>query len=206
MKLFTSAILVLALASNALAASKTPEIEHGLEKVTCGSIIKLTNVDTGYKLHSHTVAYASGSGQQSVTAHSSSVDSNSFWKVQASHGRGCLRGEPIPCGASIRLHHVGTKGYLHSHNHQSPLSRQQEVSCFDKEDTGDDWRVVCTGKSKEWMREESVRLVHVETKKYLSTSPRFTFAAPISGQLEVSCGGKDGSITLWAAQEGVYFA
>ena len=66
--------------------------------------------------------------------------------------------------------------------------------------SGDDWRVVCTGKSKDWMREESVRLVHVETKKYLSTSPRFTFAAPISGQLEVSCGGKDGSITLWAAQ------
>jgi hypothetical protein len=66
--------------------------------------------------------------------------------------------------------------------------------------SGDDWRLVCTGKSKEWMREESVRLVHVETKKYLSTSPRFTFAAPISGQLEVSGGGKDGSITLWAAQ------
>lgn len=29
----------------------------GLEKVTCGSIIKLTNVDSGYKLHSHSVAY-----------------------------------------------------------------------------------------------------------------------------------------------------
>ena len=44
--------------------------------------------------------------------------------------------EPVPCGSSIRLRHANTKNYLHSHLHLSPLSRQQEVSCFDGEDSG----------------------------------------------------------------------
>jgi hypothetical protein len=33
-------------------------------KVTCGSAIKLTHTQTGYKLHSHDIKYGSGSGQQ----------------------------------------------------------------------------------------------------------------------------------------------
>lgn len=44
--------------------------------------------------------------------------------------------EPVPCGSDIRLQHANTKAYLHSHQHISPLSHQQEVSCFDGEDTG----------------------------------------------------------------------
>lgn len=39
----------------------------GQEMVTCGSMIKLRHVPTGFRLHSHQVAYGSGSGQQSVT-------------------------------------------------------------------------------------------------------------------------------------------
>ncbi|KAJ2963082.1 hypothetical protein NQZ79_g1862 [Umbelopsis isabellina] len=185
-------------------------------------------MDSGHKLHSHSIAYgkafmradvynrvcriltfrltnsaASGSGQQSVTGHSSAVDANSYWKIEASHGRGCHRSEPIPCGAAIRLRHVNTKCYLHSHYHNSPISGQQEVSCFDKEDHGDDWQVVCTGKSKEWMREDGIKLMHTETKKYLSTNPKYSFAAPIPGQLEVACSTKDASSALWAAQASI---
>ena len=44
--------------------------------------------------------------------------------------------EPVPCGSDVRLQHANTKAYLHSHQHISPLSHQQEVSCFDGEDTG----------------------------------------------------------------------
>jgi hypothetical protein len=44
----------------------------------------------------------------------------------------------------IRLQHQSTKYYLHSHLHQSPLTKQQEVSCYGPEsDTGDNWKV-CT--------------------------------------------------------------
>jgi hypothetical protein len=35
--------------------------------VTCGSMIKLRHLATSFRLHSHQVAYGSGSGQQSVT-------------------------------------------------------------------------------------------------------------------------------------------
>ncbi|KAK6018637.1 hypothetical protein OSTOST_15770, partial [Ostertagia ostertagi] len=44
------------------------------EFVTCGSVLKLSNVNEGSRLHSHDVKYGSGSGQQSVTAVTASDD------------------------------------------------------------------------------------------------------------------------------------
>jgi len=47
--------------------------------------------------------------------------------------------EPIKCGDVIRLQHLQTRLFLHSHFFQSPLSQNQEVSCFgDGTDTGGD--------------------------------------------------------------------
>jgi dolichyl-phosphate-mannose--protein O-mannosyl transferase len=39
--------------------------------VSCGSVIKLKHKETGHHLHSHAIAWGSGSGQQSVTGHGS---------------------------------------------------------------------------------------------------------------------------------------
>ncbi len=50
--------------------------------VTCGSAIKLKHKDTGNNLHSHQVAWGSGSGQQSVTANPAQSDSGSLWIVK----------------------------------------------------------------------------------------------------------------------------
>jgi dolichyl-phosphate-mannose--protein O-mannosyl transferase len=50
-----------------------------LSQVTCGSVIKLMHERSKYRLHSHEVAYGSGSGQQSVTAFPTGDDSNSYW-------------------------------------------------------------------------------------------------------------------------------
>lgn len=67
----------------------------------------------------------------------------------------------IACGATIRLRHLATKKYLHSHsNHMSPLSSNQEVSAYEGEDTGDDWKVICDGTAKYWERERGVRFQH----------------------------------------------
>ncbi|ORY96378.1 MIR motif-containing protein [Syncephalastrum racemosum] len=152
-------------------------------------------------------ALGSGSGQQSITAFPEKDDSNSFWIVQAGSHRGCHRGEPVPCGATIRLRHSNTKGFLHSHLHQSPLSHQQEVSCFDGQDTGDDWKVECANpSSKFWLREEPIQLVHLDSKVYLSTSPNHRYGQPIPGQLEVAGTKSQSANTRWAAQEGIYFA
>ena len=51
-------------------------------------------------------------------------------------------GEPVLCGSIIRLSHLETDRNLHSHLFSSPLSNQQEVSCFGGKgqgDTGDDF-------------------------------------------------------------------
>ena len=65
-------------------------------------------------------------------------------------------------------------------------------------DTGDSWRVECSGV---WKRGDPVRLQHVDTGKWLTTDARHVFPRPIQGQLEISCGpSKDD----WVADEGVY--
>ncbi|KAG1444457.1 hypothetical protein G6F56_010289 [Rhizopus delemar] len=146
----------------------------------------------------------SGSGQQSVTGFPESDDANSLWIVRAAFGNVCERGEPVPCGSTIRLKHANTKGYLHSHLHSSPLSRQQEVSCFDGNDDGDDWKVECSG--THWLREEPVQLVHKQTSTYLTGSESHTFGQPIPGQIEIATYKSASKHSRWVAQEGIYFA
>lgn len=146
------------------------------QKVTCGSAIKLTHVPTDYKLHSHDIKYGSGSGQQSVTAFPNVDDPNSYFVVQSAFGKEeCQRGEPIKCNARIRLLHMNTDKYLHSHLHQSPLSSNQEVSAFEERNGGDDWIVQCVQSGAYWMRDSDVRLAHGETGKYLFSSKQFMF-------------------------------
>lgn len=133
--------------------------------VTCGSVIKLVNSNYKVRLHSHDIKYGSGSGQQSVTATETQEDVNSYWAVKGKIDQQCVRGEPVECGATIRLEHVETKKNLHSHHFTSPLSHNQEVSAFGKEgegDTGDNWTIVCT--EEYWKREDNFRLKHVDTE------------------------------------------
>ena len=40
----------------------------------------------------------------------------------------------VKCGATIRLIHTSTKKFLHSHHFRSPLSQNQEVSAYARED------------------------------------------------------------------------
>ena len=104
---------------------------HGLQHVTCGSVLKLQNLYHRVRLHSHDVKYGSGSGQQSVTGTDVKEDVNSHWVVRGPTGReNCVRGEPVKCGQEIRMQHQTTLRNLHSHHFTSPLSNSQEVSAF----------------------------------------------------------------------------
>lgn len=51
------------------------------EYVTCGSVLKLRNIDYDVGLHSHDVRYGTGSGQQSVTGTEQKEDVNSYWTI-----------------------------------------------------------------------------------------------------------------------------
>ena len=108
---------------------QSDEEDRVFRYVTCGSVVKLVHEATGYRLHSHDINWGSGSGQQSVTAVSTDADVNSLWQVSNAYGSiQCLSGTPISCGSVVRLKHVRTQNFLHSHLHQAPLSHAQEVS------------------------------------------------------------------------------
>eukprot|EP00301_Raphidiophrys_heterophryoidea_P021751 c6085_g1_i2.p2 GENE.c6085_g1_i2~~c6085_g1_i2.p2 ORF type:complete len:223 (-),score=42.24 c6085_g1_i2:374-1003(-) len=171
--------------------------------ITCGSVIKLKHANSGRRLHSHDVSYGSGSGQQSVTGFDGLDDTNSMWVVKGPFGHDCPRGTAIRNNDVIRLEHMNTQKNLHSHLFPSPISNKQEVSAFGQSgngDLGDNWKVECKGR---WRKGKKIKLLHVETQKYLTADSRFAFPRPIAGQLEISCANnKD----IWQAEEGVYFS
>jgi len=184
--------------------------------VTCGSVVKLIHVESGKNLHSHQIAWGSGSGQQSVTATGTSSDKGSMWILKEGQKLdSCTTGTPIKCNDVIRFQHMDTGKNLHSHAFRAPLSGQQEVSGFGEDgkgDTGDDWTVICDSDKTFWGRYESVQLQHTDTKKYLMTHSQFMFDArncghqcPIMDQLEVSSTGRGSMSTRWRTDQGVFF-
>jgi dolichyl-phosphate-mannose--protein O-mannosyl transferase len=183
------------------------KIPPELQYVTCGSLIKLQNIGTGYRLHSHPVNYGSGSGQQSVTGMLLADDPNSFWILKGPHHAPCKLGDRVKNGDQIRLLHYATNKNLHSHLHPSPLSNQQEVSAFSVDDrgngdSGDHWKVEFSGEY--WKRSDIVTLQHVDTGKYLQMNKR-QYGHPIPGQLEVACTDEKNEQTQWRTEEGIYF-
>ncbi|WMV21916.1 hypothetical protein MTR67_015301 [Solanum verrucosum] len=174
-------------------------------QITYGSAIKLMHEKTKFRLHSHDVPYGSGSGQQSVTGFPGVDDANSYWAVRSTDSS--KQGDPIKSGSIIRLQHIKTRKWLHSHLHASPISGNMEVSCFgdDKEsDTGDYWRLEIEGSGKTWRQDQRIRLQHIDTGGYLhSHDKKYTRIA--GGQQEV-CGVKEKRPdNVWLAAEGVYF-
>jgi hypothetical protein len=175
--------------------------------VTCGSAIKLQHVASRFRLHSHEVAYGSGSGQQSVTGFADGDDSNSLWTVRPPLGGTCAQGSKITDGQLVRLQHVGTGRWLHSHNHRSPLSNQQEVSCYGENgasNTNDNWRVQTKDGAPVWERDTVVNFQHADTGVYLVITGR-QFPRPIEGQREVAGAPRRGGDADFLAAEGVYF-
>ncbi|GFP92956.1 stromal cell-derived factor 2-like protein [Phtheirospermum japonicum] len=174
--------------------------------ITYGSVIKLMHEKTKFRLHSHDVPYGSGSGQQSVTGFPNVDDSNSYWIVRATLDSTAKQGDAIKSGTMIRLQHMRTRKWLHSHLHASPISGNLEVSCFGgdaESDTGDYWRVDIEGNGKTWRQDQRVRLNHVDTGGYLHSHDK-KYSRIAGGQQEV-CGVREKRVdNVWLAAEGVY--
>lgn len=101
--------------------------EGWMEPITLGSLIKIKHENSGHLLHSHEISWGSGSQQQSVTAYPTLGDGNSLWQLYAKFGEtNFTHASAIKCGSIIRLKHVRTNKWLHSHrNHRAPLSHKQ---------------------------------------------------------------------------------
>ncbi|EIE25740.1 hypothetical protein COCSUDRAFT_27403 [Coccomyxa subellipsoidea C-169] len=191
-------VVLLALCAIATIAEDVP--------VTCGSVIKLKHAATGFDLHSHEISYGSGSGQQSVTGFQDTSDANSLWVVTGAQEAECVQGTPIKSGTAVRLQHVATRRWLHSHHFPSPLSQNLEVSAFgnDKEsDHLDNWEVQFSG--SQWLQDQKVKLKHKETGGFLSSSADKRYGRPIGGQLEICGKKKAGRTEEWMATEGIFF-
>ncbi|XP_054799410.1 stromal cell-derived factor 2-like protein isoform X2 [Prosopis cineraria] len=180
---------------------------EGVEvQITYGSVLKLMHERTKFRLHSHDVPYGSGSGQQSVTGFPGVDDANSYWIVRPQPGTSAKQGDTIRSGAIIRLQHMRTRKWLHSHLHASPISGNLEVSCFGGDsdsDTGDFWRLLIEGSGKTWKQDQRIRLQHVDTGGYLHSHDK-KYSRTAGGQQEV-CGVREKRAdNVWLAAEGVY--
>jgi hypothetical protein len=109
--------------------------------VRYGQTIKVSHLMTGLTLHSHALNYGheGSSGQQQVTCFRG-ADDNDLWRIKGPDGTDANYkiNEVVQHGDVIRLEHVLTKRNLHSHSgHPSPVTGQQEVTCFGSEGQGD---------------------------------------------------------------------
>ncbi|XP_071702735.1 stromal cell-derived factor 2-like protein [Rutidosis leptorrhynchoides] len=197
--------LFLTLDSDYSSSTAYAATSEGVE-ITYGSVIKLMHEKTKFRLHSHDVPYGSGSGQQSVTGFPNVDDANSYWIVRPEPETSAKSGDSIKTGTIIRLQHMKTRKWLHSHLHASPISGNLEVSCFGDDgnsDTGDYWRVEIEGSGKTWRQDQRIRLHHIDTSGYLhSHNKKYNRIA--GGQQEI-CGVKDKKPdNIWLAAEGIY--
>lgn len=130
----------------------------------------------------------SGSGQQLVTAAAISNSHNGLWQVrEANDDPHCDTAAPIKCGEIIRLTHLGTNNNLHTHGIKSPLSNQHEVTGFGngsgEGDSGDDWRVMCSGGGEYWLRGGEVSFRSTATSRYLGAASNIKFSEQNCGRL-----------------------
>jgi len=161
------------------------------EAVRYDDDIKLSHLWTGMTLHSHPLNYGhpGSSGQQQVTAFEG-YDANDCWLVKGPDGQPDYykAGECVRNGDVIRLMHVQTGRNLHSHSgHPSPVTGQQEVTCFGDNGVGDfndNWRVELD--DNRWYAGSRLRLIHVATDCALHSHPHQSDPQWTAGQQEVT--------------------
>ncbi|CAG8494464.1 2518_t:CDS:2 [Ambispora leptoticha] len=141
--------------------------------VRLGSHITLKHVMTGRFLASQKQNYHGGSQQQQVFGNRWTPGPDDYWIVMPAHKHDGEPGAKIRYGDGIRLKHVTTRRNLHSHNgFKSPVSNQQEVTCFGDDhnsDSNDNWIVQRHSynqvyEKSQWHVDDIISLHHANTK------------------------------------------
>ncbi|KAF9959547.1 hypothetical protein BGZ72_009382 [Mortierella alpina] len=137
-----------------------------------GSKICLRHLVTGNYIRSSAVKYEGGSGQQIVYARSQRAEHEDWWQALGPDNKG-KTGDVIHYGDMVRLYHMATFKWLHSHNVKSPASGQNEVSAHGSENTSDAndlWiveKVDGGGNGQAWNANDMFLLRHKETGAFL---------------------------------------
>ncbi|KAG2198785.1 hypothetical protein INT47_010571 [Mucor saturninus] len=140
-----------------------------------GDHVSIKHVSTNRYLTSQQGTYESGSFQQRVFTVEGSPNDESTWIVLPPTITEEEAGYEVGFEDNIRLKHVTDRANLHSHEIESPVSGQQEVSCFGNDDSTDEndvWRVEQYDQDDEqydnfWRVDQPVILRHVATGKLL---------------------------------------
>ena len=130
----------------------------------------------------------------------------------------------MKCGDIIRLEHGQTSKNLHSHDIQSPITRQNEVSAYGNDgegDAGDNWKIECINPSTGLLSNSNdillgstvFQLKHVLTGGYLTCERRGEYThgncpnCPIVGDLEVIGNKRGGNSAAqrWSVHSGMFF-
>ncbi|KXN70927.1 hypothetical protein CONCODRAFT_156065 [Conidiobolus coronatus NRRL 28638] len=106
-------------------------------RVHLGSKISLRHLATGRYVRSSSVNYQGGSGQQLVYASSNQPEHEDWWQVLGPEHQGNI-GDVFRYGDRVRVHHMATFKWLHSHDVKSPSSGQNEVSTYGTEQQSDE--------------------------------------------------------------------
>ncbi|KAG0170955.1 hypothetical protein DFQ28_009765 [Apophysomyces sp. BC1034] len=104
-----------------------------------GDHVSLKHNQTGRFLTSNNDNYEGGSGQNIVFAGGWSADEWSTFIVIPPRYTEEEPGYEVGWDDEVRLKHVPTRRNLHSHpDHESPVTGQQEVTCFGDDETSDE--------------------------------------------------------------------
>ncbi|KAJ9051900.1 hypothetical protein DSO57_1016756 [Entomophthora muscae] len=139
--------------------------------VHIGSKICLRHLATKRYIRSTARCYNGGSSQQMVIAASEQPEHEDWWQVCTAHGQQTPHGSKVPYGSAVRIYHMATGKWLHSHTVKSPASGQQEVSAYGDDnasDSNDNWIVEkCDNGSGEWHANDQFLLRHQGTGAFL---------------------------------------
>lgn len=180
-------------------------------EIRCGHRIKLRHFASGNTLHSHNINYThpGTSGQQQVTCYQN-LDANDFWVVKmemVDEFENHFDGKIIQHGDIIRLEHFMTGRNLHSHNGiQSPVTHQQEVTCFGVDGIGDgndSWRIEIENGGN-WELGKKVKFVHVPTGFRLHSHAGVSSINFTAGQQEVTAYNQPDNNDWWVVFEKGY--
>jgi hypothetical protein len=169
--------------------------------ISFGDTVRLRHRDTHAYLSSLAgvnYSHAKGSGGPMVVGQRES-GSDTLWLVCGPNKSSDEHrsGEPVHHGETIRLRHVATDKYLHSHHHPVPLTGsggQHEVVAWGENgysDINDDWKLY-TEDAGPWYSRRPIRLLHAPTEYFLhSHGDRFDVTLTHREQ-EVTCFKKPG--------------